>query len=96
MEFDEKKLDALVKKLKAEQEREKPFFSYSRDVCHKDEPCHFCGFTGRVHGEGRYIYSPLALMEDLSDAEVMKAAILFCGKCSQKIEDSDKLEMDFE
>jgi hypothetical protein len=96
-EFNKKKFDAFVERLKKEQPwNEKPFFSYSRDIGHKDEPCYFCGFTGRIPGEGRYIYSPLAEDEEASENQVMAAAILFCGKCESKIEELDVVECDFE
>ena len=99
MEIDKKKLDSFVEKLRKEQgitDEQKPFFSFSRDISHKDEPCYFCGFTGRVPGEGRYIYSPRAEDDEASEKEVMAAAILFCGKCQEKIEDMEIMECDFE
>jgi hypothetical protein len=99
MEIDKKKLDAFVARLRKEQrcsKNEKPFFNFSRDVFHNDDPCYFCGFTGRVPGEGRYIYSPLAEIDDATDEEVQKAIILFCGKCFEKIENMEIMECDFE
>jgi len=98
-ELDEKKLLEFIERLKGEQQiedEELPFFSYSRDIFHKHESCYFCGFTGNIRGEGRYIYSPLCLDDEATEEEVMKVAILFCGKCQEKIEDKDVLNMNFE
>jgi len=102
-EFDRKKLDALVEKLRKDQgitDEAKPFFSFGRDVSHKNEPCYFCGFMGNIHGEGRYIHSPLSeLAQDdgsITEAQVMAAAILFCGKCEGIIDKLGVLEMDFD
>lgn len=101
VDFEKQKLTALVEKLRKEQYIEgeqKPFFSFGRDVYHKKELCFFCGFTGNIHGEGRYIYSPLSDMAEedgLTQKQVMAAAIFFCGACLKNIEELDLLEIDF-
>ena len=101
--FDRTKLDALVEKLRKDAgitDEAKPFFSFGRDISHHGEPCFFCGFTGNVHGEGRYIHSPLSELsqddDSITEAQVMAAAIVFCGKCEGIMDKLDVLEMDFD
>ena len=96
----ETKMKELAEKLRIKQDIEgvgtKPFFSYNRDVFHKEEPCYFCKTTKCEEVGGRYLYSAISPdeAEYVSPDEYQKQLIPFCGDCEETLDEYMECDME--
>lgn len=84
-----RKLKELLTQYRTEQDKERPYFQFNRDVMWNKEPCFFCGskLSPQKSGE-RYFHA-----EGIKGEEEPDYIIQFCGKCLEDLEKMFETDM---